>query len=413
MATGDTASAVVLPSSPPQFLGAQSPSNLSSPLSDVEDRDAYPDGMDLSSPSHNTARLGTPDRQREDGGDGGDDAEAKGNNSDSESKLSDVDVNDSEAETERLYDTPHKNTPRRRLANGATEAGGKQFLDRRPAAFEPSPSKLQKQVKADADAADDSSDDDPLSDPDDDMSLAGSEPDPSHAKDRGSRSQSPAKDTAEEKDSEDKAVKDQIDEEATADSRKRKRSSVAEQSESEQPLRKRTGSIGSVPRESVIKDTAAPDDEAASSNARSGEQTGEEDNTTSREATQKTKSETLETTEVSASETGRPRQTRRNGARKRKSPENGTEGPNESAQEDGETAPADEEGARNAEEEHADAEADEEAAETAQRNEEERKYSFGKHSLSHVLMPGIVERKKAAWEELSAIEKQFSNFRER
>lgn len=368
MASGDTAPPIALASSPPAFLGGQSPSNLSSPLSDVEDRDAYPDEMDLGGSVHNVARLGTPEHQRED-----EDDDAAGGNSDGESRLSDVDVNDSEAETERLYDTPQKNTPRRGLTNGATDAGGKQFIDRRLATFEPSPSKLQQQVRADVTAADDGSDDDSLSEPDDDISMASSEPDPALAKAHKSRSQSQANDSPETKAGDTKVAADPVEEEAI-ETRKRKRSSVAEQSELDQPLRKRTGSIGSTPRELSTNDNAAPDDEGASSNARSGEQTGEEDNTGDREATHNTKDEALETTEAASAEPTRSRQSRRNGVRKRKSPDDSTEGPNESAQED--SAAAEEGRARTAGEEQADAEADEEAAEAALRNEEERTYKL-------------------------------------
>lgn len=405
MATGDTAPPIALASSPPPFLG-QSSSNLSSPLSEVEDKDTDPDEMDLGGLTRNVARLGTPEPRDED------DDFASRPNSDGESKLSEIDANDSEAETERLYDTPPKNTQGRGLVNGVKDAGGKQFIDRRNAPFEPSPSKLQQQVRPAADAGDEGSDDDSLSDVDPDFSMpsilaARRRADRRRTKDRQSRSPSPSKHTPQTKVQEAKPAED------STDTRKRKRSSVAEQSELDQPLRKRTCSISPTDREFSADNTAAPDDEGASTNTRSGEHTGEEDSTGDREVAHDTKDEAAKSIEDTTTEPSRSRKPKRNGVRRRKSPDDGTEGLNESTPEHGDrAATADEDTIRTGEEEQAEGDVDEEA-EVALRNEEERMSILSGSCLARVLISQAVERKKSAWEELSAIEKQFSNFRER
>jgi hypothetical protein len=96
--------------------------------------------------------------------------------------------------------------------------------------------------------------------------------------------------------------------------------------------------------------------------------------------------------------------------KKRKGPGDDGAG-TDNAPDDGETATAEEDGQRTAEEEQADAD---EEAELAHKNEEERMcIADGDAAVHNTDMSPLVERKRAAWEELAAIEKQFANFRER
>ncbi|KAK0632053.1 Sds3-like-domain-containing protein [Immersiella caudata] len=395
MAT-DTAPALALSSPPPHLLD-NSPSNLSSPLSDVEDKDADPDEMDLDMRNHTSGRPGTPKRNangtRED-------SEAD-SDSDEESKLSEMDINDSEAETERLYDTPPKNGAARDMLSILGEVGSRQFVDRRERVFERSPSKLQQQLQAELDAENAVTDGDSLSEAEDededDASVASSEPEPAPVKEQPLRSPSQAKKNQEANTSTNSAAS-QLARQDSQESRKRKRTSLAEQSESEQPLRKRTGSIGAPEGEFSADDAIVADDEGGiSTNPQSGNHTGEEDNGQSASVVPKNKEEPVASVEDESVETGRTKKAKRNSAKKRnsKSPDESIEQATEEAQDD---PPDDAEEpiagdtAAHIDDEHNE---DPDEAEAAHKNEEE------------------LERKKAAWEELTAIEKQFSNFRER
>jgi len=171
---------------------------------------------------------------------------------------------------------------------------------------------------------------------------------------------------------------------------------LAEQSEQEEPLRKRTGSIGAPEGEFSADDAVVADDEGGiSTNPQSGNHTGEEDfNEQATTIVPKNKEDPVASVEDDAVDTGRIKKTKRNAAKKRKSksPEESAgrtaEEPQDDAPDDAEE-PVIGEAAPNADDEH------NEDAEAVHKNEEE------------------LERKKAAWEELAAIEKQFSNFRER
>ncbi|KAK1755190.1 transcriptional regulatory protein DEP1 [Echria macrotheca] len=396
MATGDMVPPLALSSSPPPLLD-NSPSNLSSPLSDVEDKDADPDDMDLDMQDNSSGRPGTP---RRNGNSGGEDSEAD-EGSDDESKLSEMDINDSEAETERLYDTPPKESAKRDALSILSDAGSRQFIDRRGRVFERSPSKLQQQLQAELDAENAVSDNDSLSDAeeeeDDDASLASSEPEPQPSKDL-KRSPAQSKKTHETIPN-NSLQASQLTRQDSQESRKRKRSSAAEQSELDQPLRKRTGSIGGREGDLSADDAAVADDEGGiSTNPQSGTHTGEEDNNDDADRPALGDKEgPLASVEDETIDSSRSKKPKRNVPRKRKSQspeESGGQG-TEEAQDD----PADDvdeataEGpAQHAEDDHAD---DADEAEAAHKNEEE------------------LERKRAAWEELTAIEKQFSNFRER
>ncbi|KAB5530439.1 Sds3-like-domain-containing protein [Coniochaeta sp. 2T2.1] len=388
MATTEAAPPITTRSSPP--ILDHSPSNVSSPLSDVEDKDADADEMDFDLLSPRTTNLA---RQRQ-----LDDLEvaspslSTGTDGD-ESRLSDVDVNDSEAETERLYDTPPKNTAGRDTVYrpGATETGAQLFLERRRPAFEPSPSKLQRQLNAQTDGVDDGSDNDSLSEADDDASMASNEPDQEPKADE-SRSPSPVKKTSQPTTKEDMPTSATVDEEHN-DTRKRKRSSAADQSG--EPLRKRTGSVAAQGPDFSADDTAIIDDDIATPvltrepSPLTREPTPEEED--GGDANSKSKdvpTQSIEDTPQAA----RSKSTKRGAAKKRKGRggggDGGTDSPLDSPVDAGTPA-----GDGGAEEEAHEPTADEEA-ELAHKEEE-------------------LERKKAAWEELAAIEKQFSNFRER
>ncbi|KAK3309658.1 Sds3-like-domain-containing protein [Chaetomium strumarium] len=383
MATGGTAPPLAL-SSPPPPLRDNSPSNLSSPLSEPgEEKDEYGDESELdthdNNHDHNTPTRNAPDDLEQDAA----------SESDNDSKLSEVDVNDSEAETERLYDTPPKNGSARDIVNTAADVGQKRFTDRRDRVFERSPSKLHQQLRADIDTEQvgNGRNSGPEDEEDnDDVSMPSSEPEVDSVK--GPQLESPLLAKKSQVGLSDDMTTSQSTRKSSVDSRKRKRSSATEHSESELPLKKRTGSIGGVDREPA-EDIAMVDDEGVSTNPQSGNQTADEDN----EELAPTTEPKEESEDVLPS---RSRKGKRSPTRKRKN-KNPAE---HDMQDEAPDEPPEETDAHSLElptpqpeDDHAE-EIDEEAEE-AHRNEEELK------------------RKKAAWEELIAIEKQFSSFRER
>lgn len=398
MATGDTAPP--LSSSPPPLLD-NSPSNLSSPLSDVEDKDADPDEMELDIQDDSPGRPGTP-KQNGKGAQQDSDADA---DSDEESKLSEMDINDSEAETERLYDTPPKNGAPRDMLSILSEVGSRQLIERRGRVFERSPSKLQQQLQAELDAenAPTPTENESLSDAEDedDASAVSSEPDhesQSTKADGEPRLPSQAKKN-QETNSAVESTASQHTQQDSQDSRKRKRTSLADQSELEQPLRKRTGSIGVPEAEFSADDAVVADDEGGmSTNPQSGNHTAEEDNIEDGVSAAPTdKEDPVASVEDDTMDTTRGKKTKRTTrGRKSQLPDEtaglATEETQDDPPDDAEeaTAPETAEHADNGHNEEVD-----EETEAANKNEEE------------------LERKKAAWEELTAIEKQFSSFRER
>lgn len=407
MATGDTAPPLA-PSSPPPPLLANSPSNLSSPLSEPEDKDGYGDEADLDLRDHSDGHD-TPNQNGAQSDAESDDA----SESDDDSKLSELDVNDSEAETERLYDTPPKNGATRDIVNTAGDAVNRRFTDRRDRVFERSPSKLHQQLRADLDAGDAASGRNSASEgedgEDDELSLPSSEPELDSVKERRLRSPTLVKKSQVVRPAETPTSHPRKN---SADSRKRKRPSVAEHSESEQPLKKRTGSISAADGGST-HDIAMIDDDELSTNLQSGSHTAEEDNE-ELVATTEAKEELPDAVEEDVAVPTRLRKGKRSPTKQRKSKSPADVGAKEEAPDE---PPEDadvqsvEVPTPQAEDDHAD-EIDEEA-EAAHRNEEERTRMSCSHSSSANANWNIVERKKAAWEELVAIEKQFSSFRER
>ncbi|GAB1310162.1 Transcriptional regulatory protein [Madurella fahalii] len=393
MATGDTAPPLALSSPPPPLLD-NSPSNLSSPLSDVEDKDADVEEADMDMRDHSIMH-GTPKRN---GIDGDADSDAA-SESDDDSKLSEVDINDSEAETERLYDTPPKNGATRDIVNTVSDdAGHRRFTARRDRVFERSPSKLQQLLQAGIEAEGANSAQNSASeaeeDNDDDVSMASSDPELDPVKEPELRSPTLVKKglVSSSTDSE----TSQLTRKNSIESRKRKRSVLAENSESEQPVKKRAGSIDATDRVFPADDIALADDEGVSTNAQSGDHTAEEDDHDEAAATAEAKEELPDSVEEDVAVSSRAKKAKRSPTKKRKSksPEE-TGGREEAPDEPPEDADVHslEVPTPQAEDDHPE-DIDEEA-EAAHRNEEE------------------LERKKAAWEELVAIEKQFSSFRER
>lgn len=399
MATGDTALSLALSSPHPPLL-QHSPSDVSSPLSDVEDKHGDPDEMDLDMNSNHSQHRETSVRT-----DNCDVADSDlGAETDDESKLSDVDINDdSEAETERLYDTPPKDRVSRDIVDAAGEPGTRQFTDRRDRTFEPSPSKLQQQIKADYEpkniASGRNTPSEGAEEGDGEVSEDLSEEEPESAAELPPvRSPVLAKKV--------QAVSASTEKVLTLsprhDTLKRKRSSITEQQDLSQPLKKRTESNPST-EELSADDVPVVDIEVISTNPESGNQSAEEDNndepvaTAGPDSATKDEAEPTEAIEDDASD-GRTKKGKRGVAKKRKSPTPGelagdeVEETNLDASADADVVAVEDSGVQ-AEEDQVD-DVDEEA-EAAHRNEEE------------------LERKKSAWEELTAIERQFSSFRER
>ncbi|KAI0160988.1 Sds3-like-domain-containing protein [Hypoxylon sp. FL1284] len=270
------------------------------------------------------------------------------------------DANDTEAETERLYDTPRNPTRHKDVIHNKPADGH---------VFERTPSKLRRTVRRARGGKEE--DDEPLSE---EMSIASSPP--------AQETKSPNKRLS--------PILDILAEAASqeAESRKRKRSSMpVENSEPVEPLRKRNGSVPAPTRQDVDGDTPMPDEDDPSSHTNSGEHSADE------------------TANAVAGENGDnhvpdppsdheviPKKQTRSGSKKLKAAEQaaGAEEPPDGVTRA--TAPGDD--AHAAEDDHAEADVDGEA-EAAHRNEEE------------------LERKKAAFDQLTAIEKRFAAFRDR
>ena len=169
------------------------------------------------------------------------------------------DANDSEAETERLDNSPHNQRKLKDVVLSSQVESG---------TYERSPSKLQHQFQIEADGDDDDQDMDELSD--DDMSVDKTPKSP------GSEGveQEPTTATTSIEDSSGDGKLSVAALEAAA-SKKRKRSLLPDPgtsgaNEMEEPARKRTGSIGAPDHEYAIDDTASVDGEMETSNPISG-----------------------------------------------------------------------------------------------------------------------------------------------
>jgi len=419
MATADNTA----PSSP---VGAaatarqHTPSNISSPLSDVEDKDADVgvDEMDLVMQNQKSSSLSNITLDDDD--DEPSVARSRSPSENEDSNLSEVDVNDSEAETERLYNTPPKAANSASISGSSWDAAGgpgKHFLATRDRGFEHSPSKLKQQLRIYSGVENGSGGGD------DDESLSGHEGDSGHEEGEddnvseassGSAFQTAAASNGEDNSSVSgrEALAERVDSAAAAlsalvsDGRKRKRSPVADLSESDQPLRKRTGSVGKNGRSAGEEDASAsppsgdhsePDEDAAIKMSQKEEQDGAVDEGV---RTRKSKRYGANTHPTSI-EDGRDEEEA--GATSDRDQGTGLPGPDETARADDDLLEVD----------------PDEEAEAANKNEEER--TSNGSPLPPPLLGGrpftdttrAVERKKAAFEQLQAIERHFAMFRER
>ncbi|RYP64560.1 hypothetical protein DL770_009169 [Monosporascus sp. CRB-9-2] len=338
MATGDTAPPPL--TIPPPPIEPLSDDDNSSPLSDVEDKDDDPD--DIHGLGHSPIFHGR-------------DPEV--------SSVDDLsDANDTEAETERLYDTPQNPTRHKNVVLDDQSAEGQ--------VYERTPSKLRQHQST----VEDDDDDEPLSD--EDVSMASSPP--AQETKPPEKLQSPTLDILAE------AAKQE------AENRKRKRSSLPVGPQPQEPLAKRTGSVPASSRLDGDGDTAIADEEDPSLHTHSGEHSADEGPlVVTEEAEQRKAVEEA----PSDHEAHPPPKLTRSGSKKKKDLEGAAEA----------TRPSDEaRGGADAEEEHTHTGDDEPVAdeidgeaEAAHKNEEE------------------LERKRAAYEQLTGIEKRFATFRDR
>ncbi|KAI1268941.1 hypothetical protein F5Y18DRAFT_172190 [Xylariaceae sp. FL1019] len=339
MATGDTAPPPL--SIPPPQIEPLSDDDGSSPLSDVEDKDDDPDDLrDSQNSTHN-------------------------DNDDMSIAEDHSDANDTEAETERLYDTPQQPTRHKDVVfNNTNDA----------VVYERTPSKLRHHNKPPPESNVDP--DTALSD--EDVSMASSPPAPNP--EPILKRQSPTLDILAEAANQE------------AESRKRKRSSAAaEVADVDQPSRKRTESVPPPSQPPADGDTAMVDEDEPSLNTNSGDHSVDEIAPTAggeNEAELEEPAPERPTEDVKS-----PKKQTRSSSRKLKDAEDSAE--SDKPRVDGVDGVAPEEEEQHAvEDEHMEGEADGEA-EAIHKNEEE------------------LERKKAAFDQLQDIEKRFSMFRDR
>ncbi|KAI2621246.1 Sds3-like-domain-containing protein [Hypoxylon sp. NC1633] len=337
MATGDTAPAPL--TIPPPPIEPLSDDDGSSPLSDVEDKDADPEDL-------HDIHDASPNIRDEDASSADD--------------LSDA--NDTEAETERLYDTPRNPTRHKDVVLSQT-ADSK--------VYEQTPTKLRRHTRK-RDSKNEN--EGPLSE--DDGSIASSPP---------------ALETKTLKSPQSPTL-DALVEAATqeAENRKRKRSSLpVEISEHTTLPRKRTGSVPAPSRQDLDGDTPMADEEDPLSHTNSGEHSADEAiNTVVGE------DEVDDHAQVTHSdqEVITKKQTR-SGSKKLKAAEQTVEADEPPEGVAGTMVP-EEDGARPGEDDQVEPDVLEEP-EAVHKNEEE------------------LERRKAAYDQLSAIEKRFATFRDR
>lgn len=288
---------------------------------------------------------------------------------------SDDEGNDTEAETERLFPTPHNPTRHTDALGGAST-------------FERTPTKLRQGTRVDDD------EDEPLSELQ--GSFTSSPP----------RAQSSGPPSAEKLPS---PTLDILAEAAAAaqfpDVRKRKRSSQPpDNNEEDQSPRKRSASPSKANRADQDGDVTMADDEDPSTNTTSGDEAVVPSAMNGEHDEQGDEADA----EAQIEEESRAQRQSRSGS-KRKAARAESDEPMEEAA-DGTTV--EEDGPQIGEDEQAEADVDEEA-EAAQRTEEERMQQSPAGITSGELINPTVERKKAAFDMLTGIERQFSTFRER
>lgn len=358
MATGDTAPPPL--SIPPPQIEPLSDDDGSSPLSDVEDKDEDPDELPDNSLLNNNDN---------------DDFSFPDNHSD---------ANDTEAETERLYDTPQQTTRHKDVV-----------LDQSAAAtvYERTPSKLRLRPKVAGRGNDHQAT--PLSD--DDISMASSPPLPPI--ESPEKLKSPTLD-----------ILAQVAATQEAESRKRKRASLpTEAPELDQPPRKRADSIPVADQAAMDGDATMVDEDDPSLNTNSGEHSTDEAVDTTVGDDEPERDEPVP--QVQSDHPSMRKQTR-SSSRKLKGTDEIAEADVPTGESLDGTAPEEDE-AHTGEDEHMEVDVDEEA-EAAQKNEEERMARPPATPLDRDTdSAAIVERKRAAFEQLSGIEKRFATFREK
>jgi hypothetical protein len=238
MATAEMAATLPISKTLPSNLD-QSSSSISSPLSEVEEKDADPDEMDLDIAGHKSSSLSNVNIEDDDV-----QSEAGSRSTsphDDESNLSEVDINDSEAETERLFETPPKPSKVRSGPGAGSDTRATTTTPLRGGAFQPSPSKLKQQLHTRDEIGGDidnsslsSNDDDGRGDMDEDAASEASSETTTRALASGRPREQKINPGKDEPGVETRGV----------DNRKRKRSPVVDQSESDLPRRKRIGSVG-------------------------------------------------------------------------------------------------------------------------------------------------------------------------
>lgn len=281
--------------------------------------------------------------------------------SDDLSNVSEDEENDSEAETERLEDSPNKFRQHQDVV--LSSHNGNQT-------YEPSPSKLHNQILVDN--PDEEDEEDLLSD--DDVTLNES---PESPKSSAHEEQEPDPTTAatslEDSAGEGKRTLLIIE----ADTRKRKRSIMAGSGLDEdldEPMRKRTGSVMTLGDEYAIDDEVHPDEEIDTSNPISGNISGDE---VPEDEVPEDVEEPVAAEDEAREAAETPVSPKKRGRKKKKIVENGVSSHDEDpeALADGDAGLNGDDEARNGEEDNVENEGDDEA-EAALKNEEERELSF-------------------------------------
>ncbi|KAI1133671.1 hypothetical protein F5Y10DRAFT_283940 [Nemania abortiva] len=361
MATGDTAPPPL--SIPPPQIEPLSDDDGSSPLSDVEDKDEDPDDLPGEGHLSNNENddYSFPDNQS--------------------------DANDTEAETERLYDTPQQTTRHKDVVlNQSADA----------TVYERTPSKLRQRPKLVGRSS--GHQHTPLSD--DDISMASSPPLP--PVESPEKLPSPTLD-----------ILAQVAATQEAESRKRKRASLpTEATELNQPPRKRADSVPTADQAAVDGDATIADEDDPTSNTNSGEHSTDEAIDPTAGDDEPEPGEPGEPVQPVQSDLTNVRKQTRSSSRNLKAADETAEADVPTGESLDGTAPEEDE-AHTGEDEHMEVDVDEEA-EAAQKNEEERMARPPATPLDRDTdSAAIVERKKAAFEQLSGIEKRFATFREK
>lgn len=349
-------------------------SNVSSPLSEVDDKDSNDgaiDHMDIDGDA--VEKTHASDDEIGVVRNNGDASESESALSEAGSDL-DSAANDTEAETERLYDTPRNQRQRDVVVD--------QF--NRGQVFEHTPSKLRSAAAAGG--------------IDDNESVSGD--DASDVSSADELDDSPTKKLKRAN-----AVGEDDDSKQDSQGRKRKRSSGPDQSESDQPLRKRLGSVAAASDDD--DETGTNDDEKLAAQLRTGQHSdGDEDEDSLNNRDTATEGEGQER-ETRSSKRG-TRSSSKRSALVKDEDETGTDVPDETA----EATAEDTEQPNDDAEADADEEEEEDEADVAARNQEERK-SVTSPPRCQLLMQASEERKQAAFKDWEHIEEMFGIFRDR